>query len=55
MKNFLIGMVVGIVLATTGTYAVIEQKAKKVATKENAEKVTKAAQNFTDTIKSVFE
>jgi hypothetical protein len=55
MKNFLIGMVVGIVLATTGTYAVIEQKAKKAATKENAEKVTKAAQNFTDTIKSVFE
>ena len=48
-------MVVGIVLATTGTYAVIEQKAKKAATKENAEKVTKAAQNFTDTIKSVFE
>lgn len=55
MKNFLIGLVVGIVLATTGTYAVIEQKAKKAATKENAEKVTKAAQNFTDTIKSVFE
>lgn len=55
MKNFFIGLVVGIVLATTGTYAVIEQKAKKAATKENAEKVTKAAQNFTDTIKSVFE
>ena len=55
MKNFLIGIIVGIVLATTGTYAVIEQKAKKAATKENAEKVTKAAQNFTDTIKSVFE
>ena len=55
MKNFLIGMVVGIILATTGTYAVIEQKAKKAVTKENAEKVTKAAQNFTDTIKSVFE
>jgi hypothetical protein len=55
MKNFLIGLVVGIVLATTGAYAVIEQKAKKAATKENAEKVTKAAQNFTDTIKSVFE
>ena len=48
-------MVVGIVLTTTGTYAVIEQKAKKAATKENAENVGKAAQNFTDTIKSVFE
>ena len=55
MKNFFIGIVVGIILATTGTYAVIEQKAKKAATKENAEKVAKAAQNFTDTIKSVFE
>ena len=55
MKNFFIGMAIGIVLATTGTYAVIEQKAKKAATKENAEKVTKAAKDFTDTIKSVFE
>ena len=55
MKQFLIGLVVGIVLATTGTYAVIEQKAKKAATKENTEKVTKAAHNFTNTIKSVFE
>ena len=55
MKNFFIGMVVGIVLATTGTYAVIEQKAKKAATKENAEKVVKATKDFTETIKDVFE
>lgn len=55
MKNFIIGLVVGIVLASSGAYAIAVQKAKKAATKENAEKVTKAAQNFTDTIKSVFE
>lgn len=55
MKKFLIGLVVGIVLATTGAYTVIEQKAKKAATKENAEKVTKAAKNFTETVKNVFE
>jgi len=55
MKNFFIGMIVGAIMASTGTYAVIEQKAKKAATKENAEKVTKAAKDFTDTIKSVFE
>jgi len=55
MKQFLIGLVVGIVLASTGTYAVIEKKAKQAATKENAEKVTKAAKNFTDTIKGLFE
>ena len=47
-------MVVGIVLTTTGTYAVIEQKAKKVATKENAENVGKAAKEFGETIKDVF-
>ena len=54
MKNFFIGIIVGIVLATTGTYAVIEQKAKKAATKENAEKVGKAAKEFGETIKDVF-
>ena len=42
-------MVVGIVLTTTGTYAVIEQKAKKAATKENAENVGKAAKEFGET------
>jgi gas vesicle protein len=55
MKNFLIGVVVGIVLASTGAYAVIAQKAKKAATVENAEKVAKATQEFGDTIKQVFD
>ena len=55
MKQFLIGLVVGIVLASTGTYALIEQKAKKAATKQNLEKVTKAAQQFGNTIKGLFE
>ena len=55
MKNFLIGVVVGIVLASTGAYAIVAQKAKKAATKENAEKVMKATQEFGDTIKQVFD
>lgn len=55
MKQFLIGLVVGIVLASTGTYALIEQKAKKAATKENVEKVGNAVKSFTDTIKDVFK
>lgn len=55
MKNLFIGIVIGLVLGSTGSYVVLKEKVKKAATKENAEKVTKAAQNFTDTIKSVFE
>lgn len=55
MKGFLIGLVVGILLTSTGAYTIIEQKAKKAATKENAEKVVKATQSFTDTIKSIVE
>ena len=54
-KKFLIGLAIGIVLAGTGAYAVVKEKAKKVATKENAEKVVKASQEFGDTIKAVFK
>ena len=31
MKNFIIGVVVGVVLASTGAYAVVAQKAVKAA------------------------
>ena len=55
MKNFLVGLVIGIVLGGTGGYAIVKEKAKKVATKENAEKVVKASQDFSDTIKAVFK
>lgn len=55
MKSFFVGLVIGIVLGGTGAYAVVKEKAKKVATKENAEKVVKASQEFGDTIKAVFK
>jgi len=55
MKNFLVGLVIGIVLGGTGAYAVVKEKVKKAATKENAEKVVKATGEFTDTIKAVFK
>lgn len=55
MKNLFIGVVIGLVLGSTGSYVVLKEKAKKVATKENAEKVVKASQDFGDTIKAVFE
>lgn len=55
MKNFLIGLVVGIILASTGVYAVMKKKAKEMATKENAEKVAKATQDFGKTLKDVFD
>ena len=55
MKNFLVGLVIGIVLGGTGGYAIVKEKAKKVATKENSEKVVKATGEFSDTLKAVFE
>ena len=55
MKNFLFGLVTGIILASTGTYAVIKETAKKAATKENAEKVVKATQEFGGAIKDIFD
>ncbi len=54
MKNFIIGLVIGFSLAGTDAYAVITEKAKKAATKENAEKVGKAVKEFGETIKDVF-
>ena len=54
MKNFIIGLVIGFLLAGTGAYAVITEKAKKAATKENAEKIGKAAKEFGETIKDAF-
>lgn len=55
MKNFIIGVVVGVVLASTGAYAVVAQKAKKAATKENVEKVADSTKNVLDTIVEVFK
>ena len=55
MRKFLIGVVVGIVLASTGIYAIAKEKAQNIATKENVEKVSKVTQNFADTIKDLFD
>lgn len=55
MKQFFIGLVIGLVLGGMGGYAFIKNKVTKIATKENAEKVVKATQNFGDTIKEVVQ
>lgn len=54
MKQFFIGLIVGIVLTTTGCYAILVEKAKKAATKENVEKVKDATESVTDTLKGLF-
>ena len=55
MKNFIIGVVVGVVLASTGAYAVVAQKAKKAATKENVEKVADSTKGLVSTLTEVFK
>ena len=55
MKNFILGTIVGVVIASTGAYAIIEQKAKKLATTENAAKATNAAQNFIEEMKDILK
>lgn len=55
MKNLLIGIVIGVIFAGTGAYAYCVNKAKKIATKENAEKVIKASQQFGDSIKEILD
>jgi len=55
MKNFLLGLLTGVVLASTGAYAVVKETAKKAATKENAAKVVKATQEFGGAIKDIFD
>lgn len=48
MKDFLLGVVVGIILATTGIYAELKHKAKAFVESEKA-------QNFTENVRSAFE
>lgn len=55
MKNFIIGLVIGIILGGTGAYTYCKQKIEEVATKENAEKVVSASKSFGQTIKEIFE
>lgn len=55
MKNFLIGLVIGILLGGTGVYTSVKEKTQKVATKKNAEKVVKAAEEFGKAVQGVFD
>lgn len=55
MKKILIGIVIGVIFAGTGAYAYCVNKAKKVATKENAEKVIEASKQFGEKLGEVFE
>ena len=54
MKNFLIGLIIGIVLGGFGTYATIKEKTKKIATKQNAEKVVQASQEFGKALQDIL-
>jgi hypothetical protein len=55
MKNFIIGLVIGIILGGNGAYTYCKQKIEKPATKENVEKVVSASKSFCKTIKEIFE
>lgn len=55
MKRFLIGLIVGILIVTTGVYAYVEKRVKKVATKQNVEKVTKAVENAEKALEKAFK
>lgn len=55
MKRFLIGLIIGILIVTTGVYAYVEQNVKKVATKQNVEKVTKAVENTEKALEKAFK
>lgn len=55
MKNFLIGLVIGVILGGTGAYTVVKNKVQKLATAENAEKVIKASQEFGQAMQEVLK
>ena len=55
MKKILFGIVIGIIFAVTGAYTYCVNKAKKVATKDNAEKVIEAGKKFGETIDEVLK
>lgn len=55
MKKFLLGLVVGVVLGATGGYAVVMDKIKKTATIENVEKVSAAAETFSNSIVEIVK
>ena len=55
MKNLFIGVVIGLVLGSTGSYVVLKEKIKKAATIENASKVVDATAEFGQQVQSIFK
>ena len=55
MKNLFIGIVIGLVLGSTGSYVVLKEKVKKVATIENANKVVDATVEFGQKVQDIFK
>lgn len=55
MKNLFIGVVIGLVLGSTGSYVVLKEKVKKAATIENASKVVDATAEFGQKVQGIFK
>ena len=55
MKNLFIGVVIGLVLGSTGSYVVLKEKVKKAATIENASKVADATVEFGEKVQDIFK
>ena len=55
MKNLFIGVVIGLVLGSTGSYVVLKEKVKKAATIENASKVVDATAEFGEKVQDIFK
>lgn len=55
MKNFLLGMVAGVLFVTTGLYGYLKDKVTDLFTKEKTEQVVQATQEYGKTMKKVFQ
>ena len=55
MKNLFIGVVIGLVLGSTGSYVVLKEKVEKAATIENASKVVDATAEFGEKVQDIFK
>ena len=55
MKNLFIGVVIGLVLGSTGSYVALKEKVKKAATIENASKVVDATAEFGQKVQGIFK
>ena len=55
MKNLFLGVILGLVLGSTGSYVVLKEKVKKAATIENASKVVDATAEFGEKVQDIFK